>query len=210
MKKPRVFSSSFGLLLLGFIWPTWLQAQSMQVFGSNSYAVTCYQDSVAANRVGNARFAELENCNKAIEYGYLTQSDLVATYINRGILYAALGSLSKAASDYARALELNSEVPETYINRGNLWFLASRFEQAISDYDKAQQLELKQMHILHLNRGMAYENMGLLDKAEEDYLASLEVAPEWPMAVDKLERVARKRLELQLNPGPEQKPVSEI
>lgn len=188
----KVLSNSLLLTLIFLLPNAALHAQSMQIIGGNSFATNCYRDSVLANRIGDANFSDLENCNKAIEFGHLKKQDLLATYVNRGILYAAMGNLLKASKDYARALDLSGEVAETYLNRGNLWFLASRFEEAISDYDRAQELEIQQAHILFLNRGMAYENLGLLDKAEQDYLASLDLAPEWPPAIEKLERVERK------------------
>lgn len=199
MKKQRSLLpllSSPLLISLALLLPGTLQAQSMQVMGANSYATGCYQNSVRANRLDNANFSDLENCNKAIEYGHLKKQDLIATYVNRGILYVAMGNLRKAAKDYSRALDLSGEVAETYLNRGNLWFLASRFEEAIADYNKAQQLGIRQAHIMFLNRGMAYENLGLLNKAEDNYLASLDVAPEWSPAIEKLQRVGRKKSDI--------------
>jgi len=198
MKKQTSFLSLFGSFILASAFlPNALQAQSIKIFGTDSFATSCYQDSVLANRLGSAKFSDLESCNKAIEYGHLHKKDLIATHVNRGILYAAMGNLGHAAKDYSRALDLSGEVPEAYLNRGNLWFLASRFREAISDYDKAQELELRQIHILFLNRGMAYENLGLFDKAEENYLASLDIAPDWSLALEKLKRVGRKKLDLE-------------
>jgi len=49
------------------------------------------------------------------------------------------------------------------------------------------------MHIAFLNRGMAYEAQGHLDQAETDYRKALELAPQWPLAQQKLERVMAKR-----------------
>lgn len=174
-----------------------LQAQSMKIFGNSSSALECYESASLAIQFESASFSDLESCDRAIAYESLKQADRIATYVNRGIIYVGMGKPERAVRDYERALAMKDDIAEVYLNRGNLWFMAARFQEAISDYDKAQELQIRQEHILFLNRGMAYENMGLLDQAEENYLASLNVVPEWKPAVEKLERVGRKRSELE-------------
>ena len=173
------------------------QSQSLSASGDNLFASECYQNSARANRSDNAEFSDLESCDQAIEYGTLLEQDLIATFVNRGLLYAIMGNLSRAERDYSSALELNSKVAEIYLNRGNLRFMSGRFEQAVSDYNKAESLELKQSHILFLNRGMAYENLGLFEQAQRDYIASLELAPDWSVAVEKLSAIKNRVLGLQ-------------
>ena len=169
-----------------------LAAQSITIIGGGTLATDCYQRSVDATQFGNASFADTEICDKAIYHGQLTRQDLQATYVNRGVLYAALGKFDYADKDYQQALALGEEVAEIYLNRGNLKFMLERFQEAIEDYNKAQELGLKQTHILHLNRGMAFENRGLLDAAEQNYLMALEIVPDWRPAVEKLQRVWQK------------------
>lgn len=184
-------TTAFFLTTLFFLslFPARAHSEPVPVYGDNSYASICYRESATASRLGSASFADLESCHKAIEYGYLTKSDLLATYVNRGILYAVLGSAGKANADYDRALALDEGVAETYLNRGNLRFMAKRYQEAIADYDKAHGLKIKPEHVLLFNRGMAYELLGELQMAEENYLASLAVVPDWEPAVDRLKRL---------------------
>jgi tetratricopeptide (TPR) repeat protein len=76
-------------------------------------------------------------------------------------------------------------------------FMAENWQQAINYYDQAESLGLVQQHVLYLNRGMALEHSGLLDDAEMQYMAALELMPEWQPVLDKLQRIETSRLEQQ-------------
>ena len=180
------------LLVLTVIFPLSGYAQSLQVIGGNSLAKDCYEVSSLASLNGSASRVDLDVCTRAITDGGLKKKDLVATYVNRGIIYVAMQDFPSAARDYERAIGLSSNVAESYVNRGNLWFLAKRFDEAIQDYERALQLDFSKTHIALLNRGMAKESLGELKEAQQDYLAALNLVEGWPTALAKLERVNRK------------------
>ena len=183
----------YAMLLLG-VWAIsgYTGAQSMMVLGGGTYGQDCYRASVTAVQLQHGSFADIQSCDRAIEYGKLALKDLVATYVNRGIIYASLNRLDKAAEDYQTAIKLSSDTPESYLNRGNLWFIANHMQEAIDDYNKAMELELRQTHVVFLNRGMAFESLGQWSNAENDYLSALDISPDWTMAQEKLERVRAK------------------
>ncbi len=168
-------------------------SQGMMVLGGNSYAVECFQQARLAAGANKMAAGGVEFCDHALQYGSLKRGDRVATLVNRGIVHAALGRLDRAAADYASALKLDDQLPEVYLNRGNLWFLVQYFQEAIDEYNMALELKLPQAEIAYLNRGMAFENLGMLQNAEEDYLRSLEIQPDWGFALEKLERVRDRR-----------------
>lgn len=191
-----------GLILAIFVAMTvsnFSQAQSVAVdsdiYNDNSQAVDCYNRSLQAVSLQDARFADIEICNAAINDGNLSSNDLMATLVNRGLIYATLGQLDRAAEDYSRAQEIADDVAEVHLNQGNLEFLAENWDQAISHYDQAEALGLIQAHVLHLNRGMAFENSERFDQAEEEYMAALDLVPEWEPAMEKLQRIETSQFE---------------
>lgn len=172
-------------------------AQPMPASAGNSAAVDCYNLSVQAVSDMDARFADIQTCDTAVDSGTLSSNDMQATLVNRALIYGTLGRLDRARRDLNRAMEIADDIPEIYLNLGNMEFLAENWSQAISHYDQAEALGLVQQHVLYLNRGMALEHSGLLDEAETQYMAALELMPEWQPALNKLQRIETSRFEQQ-------------
>lgn len=162
-------------------------AQSVTVIGSGR-ARACFE----AAQWGDTSFGAIEDCDYALQREPLNRRDKVATFVNRGVVRAARAEYQLAFDDYERARELTPDQPEIFLNRGNVYFYAERWTDAIADYDQALELGLRRENIAFLNRGMAREFSGDLAGAEEDYLAALDVLPEWDRAEEKLQRVRRK------------------
>ncbi|MFT5132946.1 MAG: tetratricopeptide (TPR) repeat protein [Gammaproteobacteria bacterium] len=167
-------------------------AQSVTVIGDSANARECYMSAGLATQMQSASMSEIESCNDALNGDNMKLRDRAATYINRGILYVAMGEYQDAIEDYAVAKNLYPKFGAIYVNRGNLFFIGESYDSAISEYSKALDLGLNQDYVAHLNRGMAYEKLGRLDEAETDYRQAIELAPEWKEAKSKLERVLIK------------------
>jgi len=169
-----------------------VHAQNMQVIGSNSFAQECYRSSTAAALANSASRNDLESCTRALQHSDMRRSDVIATYINRGVINVAMQNFDAAANDYNKAIDMNETIPAAYVNRGNLWFITNRLAAAISDYDRALELNFSQPYIAILNRGLVKEAQGELLDAQQDYLAALELKPDWNTAQEKLARVNKK------------------
>ncbi|MEM7359731.1 MAG: tetratricopeptide repeat protein [Pseudomonadota bacterium] len=182
----------FALILVGALCSSVALADSMQVIGGNSYATECFASSNAASLTGSASARDIQSCDRAISHGGLRKRDLMATYVNRGIIFAALNNYDKAQADYERAMKMSRNVAEAYINRGNLWFMRKDFKQAIKDYDKSLKLKVKKPYVALLNKGMANETLGNLHAARRNYKEAMKYVKEWPLAQAKLDRVNRK------------------
>ena len=182
----------FPLLVLS---PVAGNAQSMSVIGGGSYARDCYMAATVAIQLTSSSREDVEECDNAIDHGRLTRKDLLATYVNRGIVYAAMEEYQKALKDYRTAIDLGPGSGEVYVNLGNIYLLARKFEVAIQQYTTAIELTLKQNHIAHFNRGMAYENNIEFDSAAADYRRAIELSPEWVLPQLRLERLQKKTLE---------------
>jgi tetratricopeptide (TPR) repeat protein len=170
-----------------------LAAQSVTVFGSVEEARTCMFAAETAANLRTGSQSDLQTCTVAIQNPKLSRRDRAATYCNRGIVKAAMELHQEAFEDYNAAIDLMPDLPEPYVGRGNVYFIADRLEEAIEDYNQAMGLELGRMHVAFLNRGMAYELQGRLDLAEADFRKALELAPQWSLAQQKLDRVVIKR-----------------
>ena len=170
-----------------------LAAQSVTVFGSGEEARRCATATDLAAKMHIAAQGDIEDCTFAIQHGKLDRRDLAATYSNRSIIKVASERYQEAFEDYRTAIKTIPELPEAYVGRGNVYFLSNKLDLAIEDYTKAMDLELREIHVALLNRGMAYEAQGQLEKAEKDYRNALDLAPEWPLAQQKFDRVQAKR-----------------
>ena len=155
-------------------------AQAMTVFGGGSYAQECYMTAAVAARLHFAGRGDLKSCNMALQNASLSQHDLAATYVNRGVIYMAMTRYDDAASDYAKAVALEPRSGVVYVNRGNLSFIGKDYRSAVADYSKAISLGVSADHIAYYNRGMAYEHLGDLALAERDYRRAIKLSPQWP------------------------------
>lgn len=189
--RPKIRAVSLAALLCASAGHGVL-AQNVTMFGGNSLAKECFDYSQTAAVTGTASRSDLEICTKAIFHGELKHRDLVATYVNRGIIHMAMEDYQSAARDYNKALQMADDVGEAYVNRGNLWFLANRYTEAIADYDKSLEYGIEKPHVAFLNRGMAHESLGNLGEALSDYRAALDKVVGWPAAQKRLERVEGK------------------
>lgn len=168
-------------------------SQSMQVIGGESTARNCYMAATIASQMQIGSREDIEECTFALENVSLRYRDRVATLINRGIIYVAMERYDEAIKDYDRAFRLDPDVAELHVNRGNMFYMGQAYEKAIEEYTSAINMEFTKEHVALYNRGLAYEKIGELEKAEADYRRAIELVPEWGRAQDKLERILRKR-----------------
>lgn len=173
------------------ILPITAYTQSMSVIGGGSYARNCYMASTLAIQLNSASDADIQECDQAILHGRLTRKDLLATYVNRGILYGAMEDYQRALKDYRTAIDLGPQTGEVYVNLGNLYLLSQKYDVAIRQYTTAIELTLTKDHIAHFNRAMAYENNKEFANAEADYRRAIELSPEWVLPQLRLERLIR-------------------
>lgn len=174
-----------------FAWVAPVNAQNSTLIGGGSLARECYMNSQSATLQKGVNRLDAEPCSRAILDAGLNQDDLVASLVNRGIIFTAIGDYVAAAKDYNRALEINPEVGEAYLNRGNLWFLAQRFQAAIADYDNALKFGVNEPHVAYLNRGMVLEKVNDRDAAKLSYQRSLELVEAWEPALMRLQRLSK-------------------
>ena len=164
-------------------------AQSVQVFGGSTSARNCYMAATIAAQMQIGTREDIKECTYALEKTSLPFRDRLATYINRGIIYVAKGEFDAAIRDYDRAYRMDPDVAELHVSRGNMFYMGERYDQAVDEYSRALELEFNKQHVAYYNRGMAWEKLGELDKAEADYRKSIELSPDWYPPQNKLQRM---------------------
>ncbi len=178
-------------IFLAALFPSLSFAQSAMVSTQNESAQNCYQTATSVSSIEDFEISSniFEPCNVAlIELG-LSDEDRAATFVNRGILHAASGSLSDALADYEEALSLHSSLGQVYINRGFLYHFEEQLNLALDDYNRALELDIQNKHMVYFARGIVYEEKNLWDEALRDYRKALEHSPDWIPAKTRLQRV---------------------
>tara|TARA_R110000772_G_scaffold55236_30_gene126066 strand:+ start:1874 stop:2494 length:621 start_codon:yes stop_codon:yes gene_type:complete len=186
--------SILHVIVFTFFLPTLCFAQSVMVIADVEAAQRCYHDATKVTTIENfiVRDEMIFSCNVALDQYGLVDKDRAATFANRGILYAAQGSLAEALSDYDEALDLHPVLGEAYISRGIIFHFEKQFEKAIADYSRAIELESRDIHLAYFDRGMAYEELHRWEDALLDYQKALEFHPDWTPAVSRLHWVKDK------------------
>lgn len=167
-------------------------AASSTIFGKSTNALECYRMAEELAKNGDALLASTAACDLALEE-FLSTRDRASTLVNRGLIYARQQKFDEAFEDYEQAIQASERIrPTAFINIGNAHFLQEDFGSAIENYNEALALGVNETHAATLNRGMAYEKLGELKLAEQDYLGCLSLIPEWDDALVRLERVRGK------------------
>lgn len=144
----------------------------------------------------NARFTPLSErlCDEALSDSNISNIDLAATYVNRGIIRLRLGKTETALNDFEYAIQLSPNLGEAYANRGAAAILQSRFNDGIADIDHGLNLGLDDPAKAYFNRAIAHEALDNINKAYFDFKRANELKPEWGEPKTQLTRftIARK------------------
>jgi tetratricopeptide (TPR) repeat protein len=169
--------------------PVVASAQSITVLSGGGEARACsFSAEMSTTRLRVGR-DDLDACNRALEEVNLSRRDRAATFVNRGIILAALDQYQDALNDYNEGLELMPELPQAWNGKGNLYYLADRYDDAIEAYERALQMNLPERHVAYYNLGITYEKLGDRAAAERSFNTAIEIAPEWPLPKERLERL---------------------
>jgi tetratricopeptide (TPR) repeat protein len=164
-------------------------------FIGGGYAQNC---SVAAHSIGSVNRLEVtgsrlgippvEMCTLAITEGGLSGNDLAASYVNRGVLYFARGSLESALADFDQAVRIAPRMGDAHVNRGYTLVAMQRWADSVAAFDAGIPLDPPEPAKAHFNRAVAHEELGNLAAAYSDYKLAAELAPEWDEPKLELER----------------------
>lgn len=166
-------------------------ASASVVVMGNSLGRECY---LAAALKRDARVA-IGICSEALA-GTLSQRDRAATHVNRGVIYAEAHNLEKALLDYDEALRIHADFPEAHVNRGIVLLQAGgRDREAIEALTRGIVMGTPRVEVAYYTRAMAYEVLGNVRAAYEDYHAAADAKPDWDAPREQLKRFSVVRNE---------------
>ena len=154
----------------------------------NGFAADCSTSAkeVAGNRSPNSE--AMHECNLAIENEIMSNHDLAATYVNRGVLYLALQDYANAKRDFDKAAATEPTLGEAYVNRGAALIGLGREREGITEIDKGINLNAMELEKAYFNRALAEERLDDLKAAYADYQKAVALKPDWAMAKAELAR----------------------
>ncbi|MGF1464241.1 MAG: tetratricopeptide repeat protein [Maricaulaceae bacterium] len=158
--------------------------QAAELVLGKGLAEKCYENAILERFSANA----LDDCDAALNAGDLGVRDRAATLVNRGIILKQTGRVEDALESYGEALQLRPDMAEAYLNRGAVFLQLNRFVEAIDAINAGLGLDPEQPARGYFNRGLAYEELGDVEAAYNDYVEASRLAPEWGAPVRELER----------------------
>lgn len=142
----------------------------------NSFARTCYD--AASSRFGGTE--SIPDCDLALTREVLNEADVVATYVNRGILKLRRSDVDGAIADFNSAIRLDPDEPEAYLNKGMAVLkLPGGEDEAIGLFDSALAKKTRRPAIAYFGRAVAHELNGRLKEAYRDFRQASALEPKW-------------------------------
>jgi tetratricopeptide (TPR) repeat protein len=158
---------------------TWRTVVGAAVFAGAAWVMPAAADYASdltlCNTVSSRTPAEkVAACTRLLNSGRLRGRDLAAVYANRADRYRLLEQYDRALEDFERSFKLNPDNPLAYLNRAEVWRVKGEPDQAIADATRAIQLD-PALNSPWTIRGLAYEKLGAIAKAREDFKHALAI-----------------------------------
>jgi tetratricopeptide (TPR) repeat protein len=174
-----IFSSVAALALMGMA-PT----GSAIVSVSTGPAQTCFNAATARDTSEDA----IRNCNRAVNQEVLPFADVVASYVNRGVLRLVKADYRGAELDFNQAIELRPSQAEAWLNKGISRYQQGDIKSAIQHFDRAIELHTRYTALAYFSRGLANEDSGNIKGAYADLKKASQLNPEWQAPRQELTR----------------------
>lgn len=150
------------------------------VKGNYSLAIKKYSDAISINSLYASAYGErsgakcmLEQFEEAIDDADLAisiDSTNQIFYTNRGYANVKLKNFETAIKDFDLSIKLEPN-QKAYANKGLAYLYLNKHSLAVENFSKSLDFNPNDAEILFY-RGTSYENLGIIDKACEDYKKS--------------------------------------
>ncbi len=141
-----------------------------------------------AARAGQAGREGLAACNRALDREVMTPDMVAATLVNRGIIHMQMRDLAAAVADFDAAIGTRPQTAEAWVNKGIALIRRGEDAEAAALLTHGLELGPENAAVAHYSRAYAYEGLGKLREAYEDYGRAAALAPDWPEPVEQLRR----------------------
>jgi len=176
------------IIALFAAWAAHAQRPDSVITFGNTDAELCY----TAAEMARIPAGSLEHCDAALRDRTLAKKHRVATLINRGILFNHRGDYTAAIADFEAALALDPAASAAYVNRGNTYFYSRQLDRAIEDYSTSLQMNPRNPHLAHYNRGLVNEARREEKLAFADFVRATELRPNWVPALTRVQQYRAK------------------
>jgi tetratricopeptide (TPR) repeat protein len=161
-------------------------AQAVQVVGNGS-GEDCWKAAKATtflkmdSAAMEARWKAdaIRACDDALSTAQLDRNDRAATWVNRGILEMSRENYKNARGNFKEALNLISKLPEAHVDMGSALINLQQFAEGAKETELGLQLGSHEPERGYYNLGIAYEELGDLQKSYESFRKASELAPDW-------------------------------
>lgn len=153
-------------------------------------ARSCFQ---AAESRQTGRDA-LRVCDLALNEEALTAKDRAATLVNRGILHMQARRIEAAIADFDEAIRVQPATAEAWVNKGIALIKSGRDADAAAVLSRGIELGPMSPAIAHYSRAIAYEGLGKVRAAYEDFGRAAALAPDWAEPYEQLRRFKTVRV----------------
>jgi tetratricopeptide (TPR) repeat protein len=194
MRNPVRIAAALMVLALGACATT----ATPPVAGATSRGVLAAHGCYEAANGRNAAARGMALCNMALADRTLSTRLHAATLVNRGVLHMKAEAFTEALTDYDAAIAEAPDNPDAYINKGiALLHMGNRDAEAAAVLTEALAHNPARPELVYFHRANAYEGLGLLRDAYNDYSEAAQLAPDWDEPAIQLQRfkfVRRKTL----------------
>ncbi len=139
----------------------------------------------ALNSLGSIyrQLKQYRNSISALEQGIIVDEHNTQVFYNLGFTYKDLGKYPEAEFCFNTVISHNPNDVLAYNHLGSIYCLQQHYAKAVPVFQRG--LKVDPNHpILHMNLAKAYEGLGDLDKAGQEYEAALRSKPGWLDAID--------------------------
>ncbi|HEV2747573.1 MAG TPA: tetratricopeptide repeat protein [Allosphingosinicella sp.] len=163
---------------------------SVTILGTSA-ARRCYE--AAESDLAKDRHS-LDQCDLALQSEPLTDYEVVATHVNRGILRMRRGEMELALADFDTAIARDPKEAEAYLNKAvALMRVPGGAGKALPMFSAAIEHDTTKPALAYFGRALAHETLGDLKSAYLDYKKANAADPAWDRPLAELARFTVKR-----------------
>ena len=177
-------------------------AQSVQVVGNGSgedcwkaAKATTYLKMDSAALEARWKSDAIGACDDALKSQQMNRIDTASTWVNRGILEMSRERYKNARGNFKEALNLMPKLPEAHVDLGSALINLQQFADGAKETEMGLQLGSHEAERGWYNLGIAYEELGDLQKSYESFRHAAELAPDWQDPQKQMARFSVKDLQ---------------
>ena len=177
-------------------------AQSVQVVGNGSgedcwkaAKATTYLKMDSAALESRWKADAIGACDDALKSQQMNRIDTASTWVNRGILEMSRERYKNARGNFKEALNLMPKLPEAHVDLGSALINLQQFADGAKETELGLQLGSHEAERGWYNLGIAYEELGDLQKSYESFRHAAELAPDWQDPQKQMARFSVKEVQ---------------